>query len=401
MLPVRDEWPVPRFEWRGGLGNGLLSEEDRSLSARIRLYDDPRLAGGGGSPLASGGKLQPRPPPGEAPARSATDVAPGTPGRSARAVEPSAEPSGDPQSQTVPSPVRLSDLRWQGKFDPEDLKFAEVVNYQWQVVRSQMADVKAELKELRKEVEDLNVKNKRLTDSKDQLGSTVEELRTEAREDRRHFSAEVERLRREVEDRHASLDEKVKAALQDTQALMRKELGSLEEEQRKLSDTCAKRETVEEDQASLRKELMSVSKEDQSRYSQFGELVRLHLQELEDKLNRERAKLEEDNKELAKKLEDAVSDADHSRRTDLARLSSEHHTRHDDLNSSLQATSEELRKKIADEIGKCFDAHYKDYEGLKKKLDSSLKELDAKLAHVEAKGEEVLFKVRAAGRPLR
>jgi len=287
-----------------------------------------------------------------------------------------------------------------GPVDPSDLKNLEVAHYHWNSCRCQLDALKGELGDVRRAVQELQEAGSHRQAWEERTAQELRGAYTGLKDTEDRCTTELARLAAEVQAKHWRLDEDLRAALRDVDALVRTELARVDEGQRQLWAKCALRKDSEATETALRKEVSQVAKEDQSRYAQHNDFVQLALKEMGAKLERECAQMAEEHRlyklEVIDRLHAVVDAADFERMKDLARLSEEHHSRHDEIRRALRASSEDLRKELAEKTGQLADAHQRHCGELQKHNDDTLEELDMKIAEVEALYSEAAEKRREA-----
>lgn len=288
----------------------------------------------------------------------------------------------------------------QGALDLTDSKNAEVVHYHWHVVRNQLSAMKGEVAEVRAAIEALRSDGQRHEERGEDLARELRDSQNSLRVVERKVKESMEFFVDEVNSRHANRDQQVRQALQESEELLQRELTQVKEDQAKISERCAVKETVETAEASLRRQMTASSREEKTRHIEHCKHVEICIGELERKINVECRRMFEElslrTEEMRSQLESSVERTENTRKREMGQLSAEHHTRHDDLHKVLTASSEDLKQKIADAVGRAFDLHRKDFSELRSKFDDALEELDVKIAEVEALYSEAAEKRREA-----
>jgi len=288
----------------------------------------------------------------------------------------------------------------QSTVDLTDSKNAEVVHYHWHVVRNQLSAVKGEVAEVRAAIEALRSDGQRREERGEDLARQFHDSHKSFKAVERKVMESLDFFVDEVNGRHANLDKQVRQALQESEERLQQELSQVKEDQAKLRERCAVKETVETAEASLRRQMTASSREEKARHMEHCKHVETCVGELDRKINIECRRMMEElslhTEEMRNQLESNVERVESTRKREMGQLSSEHHTRHDDLHKALTTSSEDLKQKIADAVGRAFDAHHKDFSDLRSKFDDALEELDVKIAEVEALYSEASEKRREA-----
>jgi len=291
-------------------------------------------------------------------------------------------------SASVADVTGLPSSGQQGAIDLTDSKNAEVVHYHWHVVRNQLSAMKGEVAEVRAAVEALRCDNQRREEQCEDLAKGLRDSQRSVeaveRKGMEHFDIFMDK----INDNQANLNSQVRQALQESEKLLQSELAQVKEEQAKLRDQCALKEVLETAEASLRRQMTACNREDKTRHADHCKHVETCVSELDRKINTECRRMTEElslhTEEMRRLLDSNMDRMENTRAGAMRQLSSEHHTRHDNLHQALTDTSEDLKQKIADAVGTAFESHSKDLSELREKFDDALEELDVKIHEVEA-----------------